>query len=343
MTELLQLNSLHFQLATSPNNTDEDPDMVKAKMWVSAANAQGSELICQPSALLTKRVQELQGIVEQRSSESHQTPAPTVSTAPPSSHRHHAKEVLYPTPDTPEDAGPSRHSDRTASSWNVERPKGLSSDEAHGSPASRRLLVHAESDSDTENVPLALRSSLRKRREPVPQSQHSRNIEDKAELIPPSSPPPHGPATSPAPPALRPVGRVQTAKTHFDEFADIPPEELFSSPPASPVARAPLPRVSGSAPRSVAQRVIRSPSPPPKKSVAVKAKPVELEKRYPWSDEVENKLKSYFKLPKFRQNQKETINETMAGKDGKLCLYSRGEADTHFQSLCSCLLEEAKV
>lgn len=281
--------------------------------------------------------------MEQRSSESHQTPAPTVRTSQSSSHLHDSKEMLYPTPDTPEHAGPSRHSDRTASSWNVQRPKGLSSDEAHGSPSSRRRLEHAESDSDAENVPLALRSSLRKQREPIPQSQHSRNIRDKAELIPPSSPPPNAPATSPAPRTSRSIRQAQTAKSHFDEFDDIPPEELFSSPPASPVARVPLPRVSGSATRSVAQRVIRSPSPPPKKSVAVKAKPVELEKRYPWSDEVDNKLRSCFKLPNFRQNQKEAINETMAGKDGWLCLSFLGEADNHFQSLCSCLPEEVKV
>lgn len=39
--------------------------------------------------------------------------------------------------------------------------------------------------------------------------------------------------------------------------------------------------------------------------------------QHKWSKEVEQKLRQVFKLPKFRTHQKEAIDETMAGKDGK--------------------------
>jgi bloom syndrome protein len=44
------------------------------------------------------------------------------------------------------------------------------------------------------------------------------------------------------------------------------------------------------------------------------------EKRFPWSKEVDDKLRTYFKKPKFRFHQKEAIDETMAGKDGELAV-----------------------
>jgi bloom syndrome protein len=41
---------------------------------------------------------------------------------------------------------------------------------------------------------------------------------------------------------------------------------------------------------------------------------------YPWSKEVDQKLRQIFGLPKFRHHQKEAIDVTMSGKDGEFTL-----------------------
>jgi hypothetical protein len=46
------------------------------------------------------------------------------------------------------------------------------------------------------------------------------------------------------------------------------------------------------------------------------AAPVKPDVKYPWTKEVEQKLRQVFGLPRFRLHQKEAIDETMAGKDG---------------------------
>lgn len=45
---------------------------------------------------------------------------------------------------------------------------------------------------------------------------------------------------------------------------------------------------------------------------------IQVEIKHPWSKEVKDKLIHVFKIGAFRQNQKEAIDATMAGKDGEL-------------------------
>ena len=121
------------------------------------------------------------------------------------------------------------------------------------------------------------------------------------------------PASSPVIPIPAPaLSRTVTRQDAIDEFDDIPVEVLFSSPPQPSPTRnvrsqacpAPVMASSEAGPSS-AVSTVRQP------------RPVQLDRVYPWSKEVADKLRTYFKIAGFRQNQREAIDETMAGKDGK--------------------------
>lgn len=143
------------------------------------------------------------------------------------------------------------------------------------------------------------------------------NIPPEQELIPPSSPGP----TSPTPPRRR-VTHTQVRAAAIEEFNDIPPEALLSSPPrATPPDR--LPRAEPSSARSN----LGGPGPSSSAARAARAQAVaeaeaqrstiQVAPKYPWTKEVEKKLKEVFKLGSFRTHQKEAVDETMAGRDGK--------------------------
>jgi bloom syndrome protein len=128
------------------------------------------------------------------------------------------------------------------------------------------------------------------------------------ELIPPSSfeqqstpPRPQRTIRAPAPPD--PVAAAA-------EFNDIPMHDIFSSPTSTPVR---LPRVQGSMERSAKA----GPGPSSSASRPQPARKIVIEKQHSWSKEVDQKRRQIFKLPRFREHQKEAIDETMAGKDGR--------------------------
>lgn len=70
-------------------------------------------------------------------------------------------------------------------------------------------------------------------------------------------------------------------------------------PPSSGNLGGPVPTSTARQPTVAPQRIIK------------------VDKKYPWSKEVQTKLRQVFKLPSFRENQKEAIDCTMAGKDGE--------------------------
>lgn len=140
-------------------------------------------------------------------------------------------------------------------------------------------------------------------------------------LMPPSSPPrPPPEAQQIFTPPRRPIQlRHEAAKAAaLAELDDLPPEAFdeFGSSPAPSTSRATgsRPRTQSALPaqaqaaqaESSTQRIVQNP------------RIVQVEKKYPWTKEVAAKLKKVFKMPGFRPNQKEAIDETMAGKDGEL-------------------------
>jgi len=175
------------------------------------------------------------------------------------------------------------------------------------------------------------------------------------ELVPPSSPLPVTPSRPPArsrtlhptsPTPQQPSARERRAAA-IAAVKDLPADAIFSSPVQPfPIT---LPRTENSSTRTIGNGAEAGPSHVPSsqtrsaKPTTYKAgtqssqapKPVEAsqasgapgvqaprtivaEKRFPWSKEVDDKLRTYFKKPKFRFHQKEAIDETMAGKDGEL-------------------------
>lgn len=149
-------------------------------------------------------------------------------------------------------------------------------------------------------------------------------------------------------------------RARVEEEEDIPPEALFSSPPVAipPPKQQPV-RVSASAARSIqaqagpwtqrtrpaAAQILPSPtlggprpSEPQRRSTSEEERSaVKADTKYPWSDELRTRLRVTFRLPGFRKHQKEAIDATLSGKDGR----SAHATDLISQSLCSCLPEAA--
>lgn len=128
------------------------------------------------------------------------------------------------------------------------------------------------------------------------------------------------------------------------ELEDVPLDAFFSSPPPIPIPAPrsqPQPvRVSASATRSMqacpststqlkltagslARSQALSASQRPLSSSEEPAEALQPEVIHPWSKEISQRLRQTFRLPRFRKHQKEAIDATMAGKDGKLILARR--------------------
>ncbi len=104
------------------------------------------------------------------------------------------------------------------------------------------------------------------------------------------------------------------------EFEDVDVHMLESSPPRSP--ERPI-RAEASVSRSVQRAGPESSPMGPRPTQTPRAKVAEPaavvpRKVYDWTPEIEHNLHNVFKLNKFRTNQEDAINATMAGKDGTL-------------------------
>ena len=130
---------------------------------------------------------------------------------------------------------------------------------------------------------------------------------DVEDLVPPSSPPP--PSTPPKPVReYRPSGAAVRAAALAALNATLPNLPRSSSPDRPTK----LPRVEASTSRHFNAEA--GPSEP----AFQQPRKTEVAVRHPWSKEVEGKLRTYFKLPGFRLHQRDAIDQTMAGKDGKI-------------------------
>lgn len=164
--------------------------------------------------------------------------------------------------------------------------------------------------------------------------------EDPTELVPASSPlQPRQPRTPPRQTRGASAPRRNlAASAALAEFNDIPHEFLFSSSPPPHTTPQPV-RVEASSARSA----LGGPGPPSSDPAGRVAAPriVQVAAKYPWDKEVEQKLHQVFKIPQFRLNQKEAVDETMNGKDGECS--NRQSSLLTTQSLYSCRLEEARA
>lgn len=185
------------------------------------------------------------------------------------------------------------------------------------------------------------------------QQEHPPEID---ELVPPSSPLPVTPSRppvyarprQPASPTSRQLSARESRAAAIAAVQDIPADAIFSSPAQQAPVK--LPRTENSTTRTIGNGAEAGPSQiHPLSSQTRSVKPttykagtqasqapkpvgssqasgtgvqaprtVVAEKRFPWSKEVDDKLRTYFQKPKFRFHQKEAIDETMAGKDGEL-------------------------
>jgi len=279
--------------------------------------------------LLSSRLQELKAVLADRSRTTpsehpkvHPSSGSTLASNPPGVRP-------YPTPVTT--SGPSR-GDQTL--WNVRRPRGLSSDD---SSIPRRQLIEDGhmNTSDEENVPRRESESFAvQRASPLKQAPILRpaladmgisgmeeDLTDAdAELIPPSTPP-----RQPTPP--RPsFGSSKAAitakrKASAAELVDVPMNVFLSSSQDIPTHHLPGSESTVAPPRasSSARPALAGPGPASSAyAQRVQAqKAVKVDVQHSWSKEVTQKLRQVFKLPGFRTHQKEAIDETMGGKDGK--------------------------
>lgn len=141
-----------------------------------------------------------------------------------------------------------------------------------------------------------------------------------AKLIPPSTPPRQ---PTPPRPSFRSSKAAITAKRKASaaELVDVPMNVFLSSPQDIPTHQLPGSESTVAPPRasSSARPALAGPGPASSAyAQRVQAqKAVKVDVQHSWSKEVTQKLRQVFKLPGFRTHQKEAIDETMGGKDGK--------------------------
>jgi hypothetical protein len=103
------------------------------------------------------------------------------------------------------------------------------------------------------------------------------------------------------------------------EMEDLPVDAFFSSPTGPPPAR-PIRHEA-----STARSMMGGPGPSTQQAQLARAQaireappaPVQLVKKHPWTKEIDKKLREIFKLPGFRHHQREAVDATMAGRDGR--------------------------
>ena len=350
--EQLSLIGQKMAMENGQDDMGEDPEMIDQKMQAASytlSEMMGVRLTVGDSMLLQKRLKDLQAALSSKNQSTPISSQPSTTSSgltttmthrPPMSTSH----LSYPTPAT---AGPSR-TRQDIPPWTG------SDDNPMGTP--RRVLRELPVSDQENVPPLRLSDPCKHRlsippppHPPPPQQQPPTTTIDAMDLmeaerdtltlvLPSSSPPRHHPQT-PTRSTRRTRKSNRNAEIVAVEIEDIPPELLFS-PLRSTSPR--LPRVEASSTRTPAPQPKASTSEAKatgstkqsKSSVAVGAgagveasssqarmlvqapQKVEIDIKHPWSKEVEEKMKVYFKIPRFRYHQKEAIDETMAGRDG---------------------------
>lgn len=145
---------------------------------------------------------------------------------------------------------------------------------------------------------------------------------DVEELVPPSSPP--MPKHAPAPRTPRTLAPQPSVEAQAEEAMQGVDLDAFWSPSPSPSRSPPPPpefagrpaRNQVTVPPSTSRQSL--PAAGVSEAGAVTPRIHQVEKQYAWSKEVNQKLRQVFMLPNFRTHQKEAIDETMAGRDGKI-------------------------
>lgn len=294
----------------------DDPEMIDQKLSVWFLLLSRNPLIFR--TLLTKRLKELKAALAARAGMTpsmRHTPPPapsstsTLASDPP-------QPVHYPTPDTV--PGPSRprlqpypsnEKSVVRESYNHESPKRafqalpFSAGTAVRTPkmaatvGARRTRQAPTPPPEIDDIDLAMAEESDSRQE---------------QFIPPTSSPSPPPIATPSRSTRNTKGAL-ARQAAIAAMENIPPDPPFLSNQL--VSKSARPQ--SSAPKPIRANAVAGPSTQTLAKSVQATKIVHIETRHPWSKEVEDKMKTYFKIPRFRYHQKEAIDETMAGKDGE--------------------------